>query len=202
MEYSGAGGKLIHETNQKQKISWHCPFKKSELKEPIQWLNTKIETLNGLTEPPSLPLFPLPFTLSPLCLSPHLPPLFPLSSLCHSPLSLLPFPSLPSAFPLSPLCLPISPLCLHLCPSPRPIPIIPLSPFCLSPLSPLPFPFLPLPFPSLPSAFPSALPLSPSVSHLFISSRDSKNIRDDNAFNIANILFFSVQWLLLLPLIR
>ncbi len=26
-EYSGAGGKLIHEKNQKQKISWHCPFK-------------------------------------------------------------------------------------------------------------------------------------------------------------------------------
>ncbi len=27
MEYSGAGGKLVHEKNQKQKISWHCPFK-------------------------------------------------------------------------------------------------------------------------------------------------------------------------------
>jgi hypothetical protein len=27
MEYSWAGGKLIHEKNQKQKISWHCPFK-------------------------------------------------------------------------------------------------------------------------------------------------------------------------------
>jgi hypothetical protein len=26
MEYSGAGGKLIHEKNQKQKISGHCPF--------------------------------------------------------------------------------------------------------------------------------------------------------------------------------
>ncbi len=26
MEYSGAGGKLIHKKNQKQKISWHCPF--------------------------------------------------------------------------------------------------------------------------------------------------------------------------------
>ncbi len=26
MEYSGAGGKLIHEKNQKQKFSWHCPF--------------------------------------------------------------------------------------------------------------------------------------------------------------------------------
>ena len=27
MEYSGAGGQLIHQKNQKQKISWHCPFK-------------------------------------------------------------------------------------------------------------------------------------------------------------------------------
>ncbi len=26
MQYSGAGGKLIHQKNQKQKISWHCPF--------------------------------------------------------------------------------------------------------------------------------------------------------------------------------
>ncbi len=28
MEYSGVGGKLIHENNQKQKISWHYPFKR------------------------------------------------------------------------------------------------------------------------------------------------------------------------------
>ncbi len=27
MGYSGVGGKHIHEKNQKQKISWHCPFK-------------------------------------------------------------------------------------------------------------------------------------------------------------------------------
>ena len=27
MGHSGAGGKLIHKKNQKQKISWHCPFK-------------------------------------------------------------------------------------------------------------------------------------------------------------------------------
>ncbi len=32
MEYSGAGGKLIHEKNQKQKISWHCPFNRLTLK--------------------------------------------------------------------------------------------------------------------------------------------------------------------------
>ncbi len=28
MVYSGAWGKLIHEKNEKQKISWHCPFKR------------------------------------------------------------------------------------------------------------------------------------------------------------------------------
>ncbi len=28
MEHSGAGGKLIQEKNQKQKILWHCPFKR------------------------------------------------------------------------------------------------------------------------------------------------------------------------------
>ncbi len=28
LQYSGAGGKLIHQKNQKQKISWHCPFKR------------------------------------------------------------------------------------------------------------------------------------------------------------------------------
>ncbi len=33
MGYSGAGGKLIDEKNQKQKISWHCPFKGIKLKE-------------------------------------------------------------------------------------------------------------------------------------------------------------------------
>ncbi len=27
MVYSDASGKLIHEKNQKSKISWHCPFK-------------------------------------------------------------------------------------------------------------------------------------------------------------------------------
>ncbi len=26
MGYTGAGGKLIDEKNQKRKISWHCPF--------------------------------------------------------------------------------------------------------------------------------------------------------------------------------
>ncbi len=33
MQYSGAGGKLIHQKNQKQKISWHCPFNTSGRKE-------------------------------------------------------------------------------------------------------------------------------------------------------------------------
>ncbi len=32
MGYSGAGGKLIDEKNQKQKISWHCPFKPGNFK--------------------------------------------------------------------------------------------------------------------------------------------------------------------------
>jgi hypothetical protein len=30
MVYSGAWEKLIHEKNQKSKISWHCPFKIKE----------------------------------------------------------------------------------------------------------------------------------------------------------------------------
>jgi hypothetical protein len=30
MVYSGAWGKLIHEKNQKSKISWHCPFKENK----------------------------------------------------------------------------------------------------------------------------------------------------------------------------
>ncbi len=29
--YSKAGGKLLHERNQKQKILWHCPFKVMKL---------------------------------------------------------------------------------------------------------------------------------------------------------------------------
>ncbi len=37
MQYSGAGGKLIHQKNQKQKISWHCPFNKFLL--PV-WLQS------------------------------------------------------------------------------------------------------------------------------------------------------------------
>ncbi len=31
LEYSGAGGKLIHEKNQKQKISWHRPYKMGQM---------------------------------------------------------------------------------------------------------------------------------------------------------------------------
>ncbi len=27
MLFSGASGKMIHENNLKQNISWHCPFK-------------------------------------------------------------------------------------------------------------------------------------------------------------------------------
>ncbi len=42
MGYSGAGGGLIHEQNQKQKISWHCPFNLPRTNSPwpteaVQW---------------------------------------------------------------------------------------------------------------------------------------------------------------------
>ena len=37
MEYSGAGGKLIHEKYQKQKISWHWFFNGSEKIVDISW---------------------------------------------------------------------------------------------------------------------------------------------------------------------
>ncbi len=36
MGYSGAGGKLIHEKNQKQKILWQCPFNASKF---LPWLS-------------------------------------------------------------------------------------------------------------------------------------------------------------------
>jgi hypothetical protein len=32
MEYSGAWGKLIHQKTLKLKISWHCPFKYSQMR--------------------------------------------------------------------------------------------------------------------------------------------------------------------------
>jgi hypothetical protein len=34
MEYSGAGGKLITEKNQKRKILWHYPFKSTRIWNP------------------------------------------------------------------------------------------------------------------------------------------------------------------------
>ncbi len=42
MVYWGAWGKLIHEKNQKSKISWHCPFKDTaeiatEVTEKANW---------------------------------------------------------------------------------------------------------------------------------------------------------------------
>ncbi len=45
MGYSGAGGKLIDEKNQKRKISWHCPFKRSQTNHYLSltylsWLDT------------------------------------------------------------------------------------------------------------------------------------------------------------------
>ena len=58
MEYSGAGCKLIDEKNQKQKISWHCPFKlvlmESTVPPPSQltdWLLIEVSLLLiGLTK--------------------------------------------------------------------------------------------------------------------------------------------------------
>ncbi len=41
MGYSGAGGKLIHKRNQKQKISWHCPLKRD-------WITSCIFFFEGL----------------------------------------------------------------------------------------------------------------------------------------------------------
>ncbi len=47
--YKGSGGKIIHEKNHKQKISWHCPFKGTETLDgfmPIVsslWFSLRIE---------------------------------------------------------------------------------------------------------------------------------------------------------------
>ncbi len=49
MEYSGAGGKLIHEKNQMQKISWHCPFKHTMC--PWRYSPVKIATITTTTKP-------------------------------------------------------------------------------------------------------------------------------------------------------
>ncbi len=37
MEYTGAGGKMIHVRNQKQKISWHCPFKGTNARDDFSY---------------------------------------------------------------------------------------------------------------------------------------------------------------------
>ncbi len=44
--YSGAGGKLIDEKNQKQKISWHCPFKNGNVFGlDLEWLVRELKTI-------------------------------------------------------------------------------------------------------------------------------------------------------------
>ncbi len=50
MEYSGAGGKLIHEKNQKQKISWHYPFKSQQKGHDIPFHSASLNSWlrNGL----------------------------------------------------------------------------------------------------------------------------------------------------------
>ncbi len=50
MEYSGAGGKLIHEKNQKQKISWHCPFKVSNRDSKYGPCLTASQRITDITE--------------------------------------------------------------------------------------------------------------------------------------------------------
>ncbi len=40
--YSGAGGKLIDEKNQKRKISWHCPFKYKVMLRAVVYLGWPI----------------------------------------------------------------------------------------------------------------------------------------------------------------
>ncbi len=47
MEYSGAGGKLIYEKNQKQKISWHCPFKHQDFKRYKHYIDLVDAQLNN-----------------------------------------------------------------------------------------------------------------------------------------------------------
>ncbi len=42
MGYSRAGGKLIQEKNQEQKISWHCPFKEGltqDFRQFFSWIS-------------------------------------------------------------------------------------------------------------------------------------------------------------------
>ena len=46
MEYSGAGGELIHEKNQKQKISWHCPFNESSSNFTLGYSCTNFHAFN------------------------------------------------------------------------------------------------------------------------------------------------------------
>jgi hypothetical protein len=48
MVYLGAWGKLIHEKEQKSKISWHCPFKNEQmLVLPGTGVNKLLNTLLG-----------------------------------------------------------------------------------------------------------------------------------------------------------
>jgi hypothetical protein len=56
MGYSGAGGKLIDKKNQKQKISWHFPFKDEvTVILDINWYGLAISLTNTLSSP--LPSF-------------------------------------------------------------------------------------------------------------------------------------------------
>ncbi len=58
MGYSGAGGKLIHKKNQKQEISWHCPFKVTVVSDHIKGVReAATSTFNDTLE--CQPVFPI-----------------------------------------------------------------------------------------------------------------------------------------------
>ncbi len=50
IEYSGAGGKLIHEKNQKQKISWHYLFKAEFRSMERRWDEVASELIVWITK--------------------------------------------------------------------------------------------------------------------------------------------------------
>jgi hypothetical protein len=58
MLFSGAWGKMIHKKNLKQKISWHCPFKK-DCQKYFYWTGSVVisvaDTRNFGTDPDADP---------------------------------------------------------------------------------------------------------------------------------------------------
>ncbi len=138
MEYSGAGGKLIHEKNQKQKISWHCPFNPHHSLPAPPSLYHHPLSFPPLPSPPPIiswnqqPSLPVPSSL------PRHPHSFPVTYLLYlSPCSLFPppQPSIISSFTLPPSILSFNPTTLSPC---YPFPIL----FTINHYYLLPFPTL------------------------------------------------------------